>query len=1207
MTRNYSKANKTFIVLLVVFMFVGFPLISFLRTRIESGDILPPSPPDPSETIVKGATPDALAFKGDYQYIGSSHATITASLPWTVIRAPVGGTPYTDYDNPYGESFVKGTCDADRNIEEYTLFSYVNYGYETLYYAFSQRIEPHECLGTWTIALSCSGTNKKLHLKASTWHEDIGGQPNIPHAATWTLTGSPDGGSTWDVINAWPTTDWVDMTDQPIGDQYTDINIVMQWSYRWLFHVLWVKTYKCYIESTKYTGGLIGQYSFYKIPTVSFPQGDINPSKYSISQLYLEANANPSAYTYSYSTGTGWIDPYPYPSEGNWAFSETITHPMIEAWESPADVVFTFYVSSMKFEDNTHYGNDISTNWYGLSDSDPPSIEINGEFDLPAFNAPNNYGMIDLEIIGLQDDNDYDNFQYSPSLPTSGPISGQTITVTFDQIDNLIGSASANIVTLSEERVETKYFQPFEVFDLEATAGTSQNFQVVSGYPAIILSEGDAIYDEPNDILFDAYTSPGSIKSGPGGQSFYTSDFIVDVNGYGQDYYGIFAYESLDSGSLDYYGCGTTEELYFYNYMIENEVVTYSPPPIEGDPIPIEYDFTSSPVDSVNLQRLASVYLIQLVDETYFDPLPYSYLITEGIPLGDNIDSAGNRLANVELTRQVLSPGFFSEGEQYKLKLNFELTSDLIDIPISIDIRPKVSTITSPDFELYSYFNPAKDILTSQQYLELTDITDAVVNMPYRDCDLEVVLNINSVEFVLGDIPYLGNTNTIDEGADPYYINAIVIDQEELDATTQDTFDTFEFELPDASPGYYLFPFIQDDNLITTGVTTTPYIPLSSTQHLDIDLDAVYVDETALFTIDATIVDSSYVSDASFSIRDSSSVIILEGGTVEQDGDTFSATLNPLDFKNDVYTYILSADNYLGDTFTEECRLEFNYFIDTPIETADIVYEDSDVETNSYTSASVDFSYSQNGYNHELQFPATIDIYTYAPNFKIYSGARVYPSIYNGKVGDNYVTRFEFDEKHSTDTLLFNIDTPSLEDTSVESGEFPGGVNWVRVYITIDAKRTFNNVTCVYDPYLLSFRNPEAYNYTLLSLVNGTYVDANIPVNFTGGYFTEKWTWILDEVPKGQTDFIISGSGTGAAELNLAPFIYSGAIALGFFLVVWVMIGSATFKKKGFFRGKGTIYWAIGGGIAVGIFIASFVIFSVFGFLPTTVGGAFFV
>ncbi len=288
------------------------------------------------------------------------------------------------------------------------------------------------------------------------------------------------------------------------------------------------------------------------------------------------------------------------------------------------------------------------------------------------------------------------------------------------------------------------------------------------------------------------------------------------------------------------------------------------------------------------------------------------------------------------------------------------------------------------------------------------------------------------------------------------------------------------------------------------------------------------------------------------------------------------------------------GNKYINSRYYLENSLgKLNYVIDSE---DSLMYINKDVETNTFVQGSYAINYNNEevlAYNYHIELPSYVSdtVYSKDPNYQILRGAHKYKPVFDvSDVDDLY---FQFYEKpvDYKDKLYFNMETPSLATGSdfeePESGILDDGREYVKIGLELSSNFYFENVKCVYSPILTTIDFSE-YEFTLYIVEEGEERESDIDIKFEGGTFDAVWTFYIDIIDANEhRSFVIYGVKAASQEINFGPIMY-GAIVAGGVSVFWFGILRKPMLQKRAFKKKSWLYYAIGAGIAVGLFIATF-------------------
>ncbi|MHA1250178.1 MAG: hypothetical protein ACTSRP_09340 [Candidatus Helarchaeota archaeon] len=307
----------------------------------------------------------------------------------------------------------------------------------------------------------------------------------------------------------------------------------------------------------------------------------------------------------------------------------------------------------------------------------------------------------------------------------------------------------------------------------------------------------------------------------------------------------------------------------------------------------------------------------------------------------------------------------------------------------------------------------------------------------------------------------------------------------------------------------------------------------------------------------------------------------------------YSFTFNPRDIPyGDGFIFKVYVTNITGNTtLVGTVALNSYYYLANNgsmvnYDFGEISYDYKGVETNYYTDATLPINYyNYRAYNYRIQLPSTVSdaLYTQLPSYKIIRNNFIYvPSeIYASELC------FQFYEKpEDTDYLHFNMKTPTLKESEeygqAETGTLENGSEYVSILLELYSNYYFEDVECIYEPAIPPISQPDKYVYKIYILNNSRWIFYS-NANFTGEYFSFKWTFAYDKIESGEHVFFkLFGIKVGGAEINFAPLLYSaiGVVGVG---VMWFGVFRKPMLKKRFFKKKRWVYYAIGIGLMAGI------------------------
>ncbi len=327
-------------------------------------------------------------------------------------------------------------------------------------------------------------------------------------------------------------------------------------------------------------------------------------------------------------------------------------------------------------------------------------------------------------------------------------------------------------------------------------------------------------------------------------------------------------------------------------------------------------------------------------------------------------------------------------------------------------------------------------------------------------------------------------------------------------------------------------------------------------------------------------------------------------GTVE-----YEIFLNPKDLPNGFSYFSFIIQNKLGDLAYYPSRLlNVNYFINKSssyIIDDTITYDIDTVRVNSITEGRVSVTYSgEKYYNYIISVPKILEnqINTLNPNYRIIDtiNNKTYKSLMNQ--GFLY---FEFmDKAPSEHTLTFNIDTPTLtkfgkiKEKTLEDDKIS-----IDLELKLNSKFYYTNVLCEY--VLNDLDYSEDYDYKLYISRDGIWIDSGIDLNFKTNKDKAIWTFLVPKILSSEEiTFRIYGirdAPEEQLEFNYTPYLY-GAIFSGIFGVVWMVLIRKKLLRTEFFEKRSKLFWIIGIGVTVAIFVGIFfTISAIASFSPYTI------
>ena len=334
-------------------------------------------------------------------------------------------------------------------------------------------------------------------------------------------------------------------------------------------------------------------------------------------------------------------------------------------------------------------------------------------------------------------------------------------------------------------------------------------------------------------------------------------------------------------------------------------------------------------------------------------------------------------------------------------------------------------------------------------------------------------------------------------------------------------------------------------------------------------------------------------------LQPSGSMLLTNTIQSNLDQSYYSIPLDPKDLPNGDFHFSIIAVNHTGDKFYYATKnLKVDYFVQNSLQdpetlndyyaiNTNINYGKSDVRANSFIRGNIIINYQvYPAFNYRFTMPKTLHnkLYRLNPDYQIQRQGDNNP--YLGVLSSD--VDFQFNKKPSdmTDTLSFNIDTPTLgpveEDGKPDIGTLDDGRDYLEVEIRLRSDLDFDNIQCEYEP-MIPIREAGTYAYTLYIQENGEWVKTDIDLDFKGELFEETWSFTVPSIKEGEEiRFKIYGVRTDIEEFNYAPLIY-GAIFAGLFCAVWMLLGRKRILKMKVFKTRPWLFWVIGVAIAVGI------------------------